>query len=90
MLPGLISQTLARQELTSEMIREMFDVFCENFERSSLEMFERDLKAKNWVILIRGYRMLHTAGLLHARTVRDGLSGKAHQRSVFRGYYYPP
>jgi hypothetical protein len=31
----------------------MFDVFCENFERSSLEIFERDLKDKNWVILIR-------------------------------------
>jgi hypothetical protein len=53
MLPTLLSQTLARVELSSEIIREMFDVFCENFERSSLEIFERDLKDKNWVILIR-------------------------------------
>jgi len=53
MLPGLVSQTLPRVELTSDIIREMFDIFCENFERSSLEIFERDLKDKNWVILIR-------------------------------------
>jgi hypothetical protein len=53
MLPGLVSQTLPRVELSSEIIREMFDVFCENFERSSLEIFERDLRDKNWVILIR-------------------------------------
>ena len=53
MLPGLVSQTLPRVELTPNVIREMFEVFCENFERSSLEIFERDLKDKNWVILIR-------------------------------------
>ena len=53
MLPSLLSQTLPRSELSSEIICEMFEVFCENFERSSLEIFERDLKDKNWVILIR-------------------------------------
>jgi hypothetical protein len=53
MLPGLVSQTLPRSELSPEIICEMFEVFCENFERSSLEIFERDLKDKNWVILIR-------------------------------------
>jgi len=53
MLPGLVSQTLPRSELSSKVICEMFEVFCENFERSSLEIFERDLKDKNWVILIR-------------------------------------
>src|SRR3972149_2207078 len=53
MLPGLVSQTLPRSELSFEIICEMFEVFCENFERSSLEIFERDLKDKNWVILIR-------------------------------------
>jgi hypothetical protein len=53
MLSSLVSQTLPRSELSSETIREMFGVFCENFERSSLEIFERDLKDKNWVILIR-------------------------------------
>ena len=53
MLPSLVSQTLPRVELSSEIIREMFDIFCENFERSSLEIFERDLRDKNWVIIIR-------------------------------------
>ena len=53
MLPSLLSQNLARVELTPNIMREMYDVFCENFERSSLEIFERDLKDKNWVILIR-------------------------------------
>ena len=53
MLPSLVSQTLPRLELTPNVIREMFDIFCENFELSSLEIFERDLNDKNWVILIR-------------------------------------
>ena len=53
MLPSLLSQTLPRLELTPNNILEMFDAFCENFEHSSLEVFERDLKDKNWVILIR-------------------------------------
>ena len=53
MLPSLLSQTLPRSELSAKIICEMFEVFCENFERSSLEIFERDLKDKNWVILIR-------------------------------------
>lgn len=53
MLPTLTSQTLSRAELTPETIQEMFCVFSENFTRSSLELFTRDLGNKNWIILIR-------------------------------------
>ena len=53
MLPFLTSYTLTRAELTPETIQEMFDVFSENFAQSSLELFNRDLNNKNWVILIR-------------------------------------
>jgi hypothetical protein len=53
MLPFLTSYTLTRNELTPETIQEMFDVFSENFAQSSLELFNRDLNNKNWVILIR-------------------------------------
>lgn len=53
MLPTLTSQTLPRTELTPETIQEMFCVFSENFAKSSLEIFRRDLSNKNWVILIR-------------------------------------
>ena len=53
MLPSLVSQTLPRSELSSEIFQEMFNVFCENFEHSSFEIFEYDLNDKNWVILIR-------------------------------------
>ncbi len=49
----LTSQTLPRAELTDETIREMFRVFSENFEQTSLEVFQRDLGNKNWVILLR-------------------------------------
>lgn len=53
MLPSLTSQTLPRAGLAPETIREMFSVFSENFAQSTLEIFERDLNNKNWVILIR-------------------------------------
>ena len=62
MLPSLTSQTLPRTELTPETIREMFSVFSENFAQSSLEIFERDLQNKNWVILIRDDECNHMQG----------------------------
>jgi len=59
---NLTSQTLPRSELTQETINEMFKVFSENFEQSSLEIFERDLNNKNWVILIRDNEQNHVQG----------------------------
>ena len=50
---NLTSQTIPRSELTPETIKEMFSIFTENFEQSSLELFQRDLNNKNWVIIIR-------------------------------------
>jgi len=51
--PSLASQTLSRVDLTQETIRAMFDLFRENFEQTSFDIFERDLNNKDWVILIR-------------------------------------
>ena len=56
MLPGLVSQTLPRSELSSKIICEMFEVFCENFDNATMTIFERDLSKKNWVILLRDSR----------------------------------
>lgn len=50
---NLISQTVHRAELSSGTIEEMFAVFSENFEQSSVEIFQRDLSGKDWVILLR-------------------------------------
>lgn len=50
---NLASQTVRRAELTASVIKEMFAVFNENFAQSSLEIFQRDLSGKNWVILLR-------------------------------------
>jgi len=62
MLPDLTSETLSRAELTSETIQEMFCVFSENFARTSLDLFQRDLEDKNWVILIRDDAMHRVQG----------------------------
>jgi hypothetical protein len=53
MTPSLISQTLARTDLTTDVIAEMFALFRENFEQTTFEIFTRDLNGKDWVILIR-------------------------------------
>jgi hypothetical protein len=53
MSPALHSTTVSRAELTHADIRSMFNVFCENFDGATLEIFERDLQNKNWVILLR-------------------------------------
>jgi hypothetical protein len=50
---NLVSQTVRRGELSENTIEEMFSVFRENFEQTSLEVFHRDLNNKDWVILIR-------------------------------------
>ncbi len=53
MLPSLYSQVLPRADLTPQTVEAMFEVFRENFARTSLDLFRRDLSDKNWVILIR-------------------------------------
>ena len=58
----LTSTTLARADLTDADIQAMFSVFCENFDGASLEIFERDLQNKNWVILLRDAATLTLQG----------------------------
>ena len=52
-MPTLLSQILPRAELTPSTIEEMFNVFNENFAQTSLDVFQRDLSNKDWVILLR-------------------------------------
>ena len=49
----LHSQTIPRTEITEEIICKMFQVFRENFEGATHNIFERDLNNKNWIILLR-------------------------------------
>jgi hypothetical protein len=49
----LLSSTVARADLTSADVQSMFRVFSENFAGAALELFERDLGNKDWVILLR-------------------------------------
>ena len=51
-MPTLASQTLRRADLSSLVIEEMFNLFSENFAQTSLEIFQRDLGNKDWVILL--------------------------------------
>ena len=53
MSPSLTSLAIPRDDLPKENIQSMFRVFSENFEGATLDIFERDLKNKNWVILLR-------------------------------------
>ena len=53
MTVSLTSMALPRTELSDADIQSMFRVFQENFTGSTLDIFERDLSNKNWVILLR-------------------------------------
>lgn len=50
---NLIGQTIHRAELSENIIDEMFVVFSENFEHTTIDIFHRDLNNKDWVILLR-------------------------------------
>ena len=50
---SLTSLAIPRTELSEADIQSMFRVFRENFDGSTLDIFERDLSNKNWVILLR-------------------------------------
>ena len=50
---SLISNTVACTDLLPEDIHSMFSVFNESFEGARLDIFQRDLSGKNWVILLR-------------------------------------
>ena len=52
MPPILTSAAIPRDGLSVTDIRSMFRVFRENFEGATLDIFERDLSNKNWVILL--------------------------------------
>jgi hypothetical protein len=53
MFPTLTSTTIAQTDLSPNDIRSMFRVFSENFNGATWEIFERDLRNKNWVILLQ-------------------------------------
>ena len=50
---SLTSLAIPRTELSDTDIQSMFRVFSENFNGSTMEIFERDLSSKNWVILLQ-------------------------------------
>lgn len=49
----LSGEALPRPDLTHEHIRRMFELFQDHYENAAFDTFERDLNAKNWVILLR-------------------------------------
>lgn len=53
MFPSLTSAAIARNDLFPADIQSMFSVFSENFTDATLDIFQRDLSGKNWVILLR-------------------------------------
>jgi hypothetical protein len=71
----LISSTVARADLTGADVQSMFRVFSENFAGAALELFERDLGNKDWVILLRD-------GQTHEI---EGFSTLALYESIFNG-----
>jgi hypothetical protein len=52
MLVSLTSLAIPRIELSDSDVQAMFQVFSENFDGGTMEIFERDLSSKNWVILL--------------------------------------
>lgn len=50
---SLISLAIPRAELSNAEILSMFRVFSDNFNGTTMEIFERDLENKNWIILLR-------------------------------------
>ena len=50
---SLTSLAIPRLDLSASDIQAMFRVFRENFDGATMEVFERDLSSKNWVILLR-------------------------------------
>lgn len=53
MSPSLTNTVVPRADLTSADVQSMFDVFRESFEGTTLDIFQRDLCSKNWVILLQ-------------------------------------
>jgi len=52
MSSSLTSNAIPTSELSATDIQSMFRVFSENFDGATMEIFERDLSTKNWVILL--------------------------------------
>jgi len=53
MPPSLTSSVIARTDLSQADIQAMFCVFSENFDSATMDVFQRDLCGKIWVIMLR-------------------------------------
>jgi len=53
MAKSLKGEALPRSDLTDHDVQNMFDVFQEHYEKTTPEIFHRDLDGKNWVIILR-------------------------------------
>jgi len=53
MPPSLTSTAILRDDLSITHVQAMFRIFNENFDGASMDIFERDLRSKNWVILLQ-------------------------------------
>ncbi|TAK11644.1 MAG: hypothetical protein EPO32_11475 [Anaerolineae bacterium] len=51
-MTSLVSRTVRRADLTAEERQEMHGVFREYYEGATMELFDRDLENKDWVILL--------------------------------------
>ncbi len=62
MSASLLSTTVARLDLTPTDIQSMFFIFSESFDCATLDIFQRDLNGKDWVILLRDQESGELAG----------------------------
>lgn len=72
---NLIGAALPRSNLTDQDIQKMFNVFQDYYQGTTLEIFQRDLSNKNWVIILRDPE---------SRTIQ-GFSTLAFYKSLVKG-----
>jgi hypothetical protein len=68
-----VGRLIARERLREEDMRQMFALFREHFEGVTFEEFRRDLKEKNWVVLLeKADRLVGFTTLLVYETLVEG------------------
>ncbi len=76
MSPSLTSNAIPISDLSATDIRSMFRVFSENFDGATMEIFERDLSSKNWVILLSGAETKELEGFSTLALYETEFNGK--------------
>jgi hypothetical protein len=73
---SLKGEALSRSDLTDQDVQDMYSIFQDHYEKTTPELFRRDLDDKNWVIILRDSESKSIQGFSTLAFYESAVNGK--------------